>query len=262
MVGVLCFSGEFLSCWRLINARSMVDKKKSFWGFLLFTFSIFAITMTTKTNNETAVQTAKSLLQVKAVKLNNEHPFTWASGRKSPIYCDNRITLSYPEIRTFIRQRYVDIINEYFGDVDVIAGVATGGIAQGALVAQELGKPFVYVRSEAKSHGMTNQIEGEIREGQTVVVIEDLVSTGKSSLIAVHALREKKCVVKGMVAIFTYGLDVAANNFKEADVELHTLTNYDELINVAKDENYVHDDDLKSLIEWRKNPEKWSDDRM
>ena len=141
------------------------------------------------TNKDMAAKTADFLLTVKAVKLNNEHPFTWASGRKSPIYCDNRVTLSYPEIRTFIRQRFVDIIRETWGDVDVIAGVATGGIAQGALVAQELGKPFVYVRSESKSHGLTNQIEGEIHEGQSVVVIEDLVSTGKSSLIAVKALR-------------------------------------------------------------------------
>lgn len=215
-----------------------------------------------KNLNETAARTAAFLLQVKAVKLNNENPFTWASGRKSPIYCDNRITLSYPEIRTFIRQRYVDIINECFGDADVIAGVATGGIAQGALVAQELGKPFVYVRSEAKSHGLTNQIEGEIHEGQSVVVIEDLVSTGKSSLIAVNALREKGCIVKGMVAIFTYSLAVADKNFADADVELHTITNYDTLVQVAKDEDYVSESDMHSLAEWRKNPEKWSDDRM
>ncbi len=209
--------------------------------------------------NETAEQISSFLLQVKAVKLNNEHPFTWASGRKSPIYCDNRVTLSYPEIRTFIRQRFVDIINEYFGDVDVVAGVATGGIAQGALVAQELGKPFVYVRSEEKKHGLTNQIEGEIHSGQTVVVVEDLVSTGKSSLIAVHALREKGCIVKGMVAIFTYGLEVAAKNFAEANVELHTLTNYDTLVRVACEQDYVRDHDLESLKTWRENPELWSE---
>ena len=212
--------------------------------------------------NETAQQTAKFLLQVKAVKLNPEHPFTWASGRKSPIYCDNRITLSYPEIRTFIRQQFVNIINEQFGLVDVVAGVATGGIAQGALVAQDMGKPFVYVRSEAKSHGLTNQIEGEIHSGQSVVVVEDLVSTGKSSLIAVDALRAKGCSVKGMVAIFTYALEVAAKNFKEADVTLHTLTDYNKLIEVAKNEAYVSEKDMASLSEWRENPEKWSDDRM
>ncbi len=215
-----------------------------------------------KNTNETASQMANFLLQIKAIKLNNEHPFTWASGRKSPIYCDNRITLSYPEIRTFIRQRFVDVVNENWGNVDVIAGVATGGIAQGALVAQELGKPFVYVRSEAKSHGLTNQIEGEIHEGQSVVVIEDLVSTGKSSLIAVHALREKGCIVKGMAAIFTYGLDVAAKNFAEADVELRTLTNYDTLIEVASKEEYIRPSDQESLSAWRKNPEAWSDARM
>ena len=212
--------------------------------------------------NETAEQTSTFLLKVKAVKLNNEHPFTWASGRKSPIYCDNRVTLSYPEIRTYIRQRFVDVINEYFGDVDVIAGVATGGIAQGALVAQELGKPFVYVRSEEKKHGLTNQIEGEIHSGQTVVVVEDLVSTGKSSLIAVHALREKGCIVKGMVAIFTYGLQVASKNFEEANVELHTLTNYDTLVKVACEQEYVMEQDLESLKVWRENPELWSDQHM
>ena len=211
---------------------------------------------------ETAEQTALFLLKVKAVKLNEEKPFTWASGRKSPIYCDNRVTLSYPDVRTFIRQRFVDVINECFGEVDVIAGVATGGIAQGALVAQELGKPFVYVRSEEKKHGLTNQIEGEIHEGQSVVVIEDLVSTGKSSLIAVHALREKGCNVKGMVAIFTYGLEVAAKNFEEANVELHTLTNYDTLIKVAHTEEYVRQDQLESLAQWRLNPEQWSEDHM
>lgn len=210
--------------------------------------------------NETAEQTSTFLLQVKAVKLNNDNPFTWASGRKSPIYCDNRVTLSYPEIRTFIRQRFVDVINENFGDVDVIAGVATGGIAQGALVAQELGKPFVYVRSEEKKHGLTNQIEGEIHSGQTVVVVEDLVSTGKSSLIAVHALREKGCIVKGMVAIFTYGLEVAAKNFADANVDLHTLTNYDTLVKVACDQEYIMEKDLESLKTWRQNPEQWSKD--
>ena len=211
-------------------------------------------------NSDMAARTANFLLTVKAVKLDNEHPFTWASGRKSPIYCDNRVTLSYPEIRTFIRQRFVDAVRETWGDVDVIAGVATGGIAQGALVAQELGKPFVYVRSEQKSHGLTNQIEGEVHSGQSVVVIEDLVSTGKSSLIAVRALREKGCRVKGMAAIFTYGLQVAADNFAKEDVELVTLTNYDTLIGVAKEQDYIRPEDLESLAAWRQNPEQWSKD--
>lgn len=179
-----------------------------------------------------------------------------------PIYCDNRITLSHPEIRTYIRQRFVDTVLEQFGDVDVIAGVATGGIAQGALVAQELGKPFVYVRSEEKKHGMTNQIEGEIKSGQSVVVIEDLVSTGKSSLIAVNALREKGCNVKGMVAIFSYNLEVAKKNFEQADVVLETLTNYDKLIEVAREEEYIKQSAMQSLEKWRENPEKWSEERM
>ena len=214
------------------------------------------------TNMNMAAQTAEFLLTVKAVKLNNEHPFTWASGRKSPIYCDNRVTLSYPEIRTFIRQRFTEIIAEMWGDVDVIAGVATGGIAQGALVAQELGKPFVYVRSEQKSHGLTNRIEGEIHEGQSVVVIEDLVSTGKSSLIAVKALRERGCQVKGMAAIFTYGLQVAADNFDAEKVELVTLTDYDTLIGVARERDYIDHEAQESLAKWRENPERWSDEHM
>lgn len=213
-------------------------------------------------NTDMAAQTAGFLLKVKAVKLNNEQPFTWASGRKSPIYCDNRVTLSYPEIRTFIRQRFSEIVTDQWGDVDVIAGVATGGIAQGALVAQELGKPFVYVRSEQKSHGLTNQIEGEIHSGQSVVVIEDLVSTGKSSLIAVKALREKGCVVKGMAAIFTYGLQVAADNFAAENVDLFTLTDYDTLVQVAQQHEYVRPEDFESLAAWRLNPERWSEEHM
>ncbi len=213
-------------------------------------------------NTDMAAQTAEFLLKVKAVKLNNEQPFTWASGRKSPIYCDNRVTLSYPEIRTFIRQRFSEIVTDQWGDVDVIAGVATGGIAQGALVAQELGKPFVYVRSEQKSHGLTNQIEGEIHSGQSVVVIEDLVSTGKSSLIAVKALREKGCVVKGMAAIFTYGLQVAADNFAAENVDLFTLTDYDTLVQVAQQHEYVRPEDFESLAAWRLNPERWSEEHM
>ena len=213
-------------------------------------------------NTDMAAQTAEFVLRVKAVKLNYEQPFTWASGRKSPIYCDNRVTLSYPEIRTFIRQRFSEIVTDQWGDVDVIAGVATGGIAQGALVAQELGKPFVYVRSEQKSHGLTNQIEGEIHSGQSVVVIEDLVSTGKSSLIAVKALREKGCVVKGMAAIFTYGLQVAADNFAAENVDLFTLTDYDTLVQVAQQHEYVRPEDFESLAAWRLNPERWSEEHM
>ncbi len=215
-----------------------------------------------KMNQEVALQTAEFLLQIKAIKLNNKQPFTWASGRKSPIYCDNRVTLSYPKIRTFIRQQFVTLIREEFGMVDVVAGVATGGIAQGALVAQELGLPFVYVRSEEKKHGMHNQIEGVVESGQSVIVVEDLISTGKSSLNVVKSLQEAGCIVKGMVAIFTYGLDVAENSFKDAHVPLLTLTNYDTLITKAVDANYITKEDTESLRQWRLDPAKWSEEHM
>ena len=211
---------------------------------------------------ETSMALASFLLQIKAIKLNPANPFTWASGLKSPIYCDNRVTLSYPQVRTFIREGFVKMCLDKFGKPDVIAGVATGGIPQGALVAQELGLPFVYVRSEKKSHGMNNQIEGIINSGQSVVIIEDLVSTGKSSLNAVEALREKGAVIKGMLAIFTYGMDIAAQNFKNNKCELFTLTNYDALIKKAAEENYIRENDLASLMEWKKDPQAWSDARM
>ncbi|OQX76087.1 MAG: orotate phosphoribosyltransferase [Bacteroidetes bacterium 4484_249] len=197
------------------------------------------------------------LLQIKAVKLSVKEPFTWASGMKSPIYCDNRKTLSFPKIRTFIRQEFVKIINEEYGDVDLIAGVATGAIAHGVLVAEELGVPFVYVRSSEKSHGLENKIEGQYESGQSVIVIEDLISTGKSSLNAVEALRSVGCNVKGMVAIFNYKLDKAKVNFEKAKCRLHTLSDYDELIKQAVDNNYISDSELKSLREWREDPEKW-----
>ena len=211
---------------------------------------------------ETSMALASFLLQIKAIKLNPANPFTWASGLKSPIYCDNRVTLSYPQVRTFIREGFKNMCLDKFGTPDVIAGVATGGIPQGALVAQELGLPFVYVRSEKKSHGMNNQVEGIINSGQSVVIIEDLVSTGKSSLNAVEALREKGAVIKGMLAIFTYGMDIAAQNFKNNKCELFTLTNYAALIKKAAEENYIRENDLASLIEWKKDPQAWSDARM
>ena len=211
---------------------------------------------------ETSMALASFLLQIKAIKLNPANPFTWASGLKSPIYCDNRVTLSYPQGRTFFREGFVKMCLDKFGKPDVIAGVATGGIPQGALVAQELGLPFVYVRSEKKSHGMNNQIEGIINSGQSVVIIEDLVSTGKSSLNAVEALREKGAVIKGMLAIFTYGMDVAAENFKNNKCELFTLTNYNALVQKAAEENYIREEDLASLLEWKSNPQAWSDARM
>lgn len=215
-----------------------------------------------KINNDTANQAARFLLQIKAIKLNNENPFTWASGRKSPIYCDNRVTLSYPEIRTYLRQQFVSIINERFAEADVIAGVATGGIALGVLVAQDLGKPFIYVRPEEKKHGLTNKIEGVVKEGQSVLVIEDLISTGKSSLLAVDALREAGCIVKGMAAIFTYGLDIAEKAFEDKEVPLYTITDYDTLIETAKEETYIKEEEIASLSKWRMNPEKWSEERM
>ena len=208
---------------------------------------------------DSALILAQHLLQIKAVKLSPKEPFTWASGLKSPIYCDNRVTLSYPTVRTYIRQQFVELIMKQFGKPDVIAGVATGGIAQGALVAQELGLPFVYVRSEKKSHGMNNQIEGVINPGQSVIVIEDLVSTGKSSLLAVDALREAGAEVKGMVAIFTYQMQIAADNFAAKNCTLHTLSDYETLIYKAVEEGYVTDGDLNSLNEWRLAQQAWSD---
>jgi orotate phosphoribosyltransferase len=208
-------------------------------------------------NDESALKVAEFLLQIKAIKLQPNKPFTWASGWKSPIYCDNRVTLSYPKVRTYIRQQFVNAINEKYAKPDVIAGVATGGIAQGALVAQELGLPFVYIRSEAKKHGMTNMIEGVVEKGQSVVVIEDLISTGGSSLKAVEALREAGCEVKGMAAIFTYGFKTADDNFKAAKCKLLTLSNYETLIKQALQSKYITEKDLKSLQEWRLNPAEW-----
>lgn len=208
-------------------------------------------------NESLAQDTAEFLLQIKAIKLDASNPFTWSSGIKSPIYCDNRKILSYPKIRTFVRQEFVKLINEEYGDIDLIAGVATGAIAIGALVAQDLGLPFVYVRSSKKEHGLTNLIEGVAESGQSVVVIEDLVSTGGSSLSAVKALREAGCNVKGMAAIFTYGLEKALENFKKENCPLVTLTNYDQLIKYAHDKTYVKESDLQSLIQWRENPEAW-----
>ena len=208
-------------------------------------------------NNNSALQITDFLLQIKAIKLQPNQPFTWASGIKAPIYCDNRKILSYPKIRTYIRQEITKILSDNFGKPDVIAGVATGGIALGVLVAQELGVPFVYVRPASKSHGLENKIEGVIEEGQSVLVIEDLVSTGASSLNAVETIRNAGCTVKGMVAIFTYDLEEAKENFKVAKCQLVTLTNYDVLIQKAADISYISIEDIKSLKEWRKDPKSW-----
>jgi orotate phosphoribosyltransferase len=200
---------------------------------------------------------AESLLKIKAVKLSPEHPFTWASGWKSPIYCDNRQTLSFPEVRTLIKNEFTRNIRENFQDIDVIAGVATGGIAHGALVAEEMNLPFVYVRSSSKGHGLQNKVEGKLEPGQKVMVIEDLVSTGKSSLDAVEALRSMGGEVQGMGAIFTYGFDLAQANFEEAQCKLFTLSNYEVLVEKAMEMKYINEKDLASLQEWRKSPQNW-----
>lgn len=209
-------------------------------------------------NEDKAIKVAEFLLQVKAIKLSPNKPFTWASGIKSPIYCDNRVTLSYPNIRTFMRQAYAESILDHFGKPDVIAGVATGGIAQGALVAQELGIPFIYVRSSVKEHGMGNQIEGYFEKGQKVVVIEDLISTGGSSLKAIAALRDAELDVRGLVAIFTYGFNIAHENFANAECPYVTLSDYNSMIAEALDSNLISQDDMDSLKRWRDNPSTWN----
>jgi len=200
---------------------------------------------------------AQQLLQIKAIKLQPTNHFTWASGWFSPIYCDNRKTLSYPEVRTYIRDSFAEVIKEQFKDVEVIAGVATGAIAHGVLVAEILNIPFVYVRSSPKGHGMENLIEGDLQKGQKVVVIEDLISTGGSSLKAVDALREQGAEVLGMAAIFSYGFEVASDQFKEKNVKLETLSNYNALLKVAVDTGYVTQDDVNTLEQWRVDPANW-----
>ncbi|MBA4154801.1 orotate phosphoribosyltransferase [Flavobacterium sp.] len=208
-------------------------------------------------NKDTAKKTAELLLQINAIKLNPKNPFTWASGWKSPIYCDNRITLSFPPIRNYLREEFSKHIEKQFGKPDVIAGVATGAIGIGMLVAEYLGLPFVYVRPEPKKHGRQNQIEGFLQKGQNVVVVEDLISTGNSSLLAVEALKEAGANVKGMVAIFTYGFDVSVENFKKANVELYTLSNYDNLLELAVAKNYITEEEQHTLQEWRVSPSTW-----
>ena len=198
---------------------------------------------------------AKGLLDIEAVRLSPEKPFLWASGLHSPIYCDNRKALSYPDFRKTICEAMIEVINAEFKDVDVIAGVATGAIAYGAIVAEMTGKPFVYIRSKAKDHGMGNQVEGVLRGGERVVVIEDLISTGQSSLAAVDGVH-----IAGMVAIFSYNFDRSRRAFENADVELHTLSNYDTLVDVALDTGYIKEGDVKMLKEWRYDPDKWSKD--
>lgn len=200
---------------------------------------------------------AKQLLDIKAVKLSPEKPFTWASGWKSPIYCDNRKVLSYPAARKVVYEAFVEIIKNRFKDVDVIAGVATGAIAYGMMVAEVLGKPFVYVRPKPKDHGTGAQVEGDLPENSRVVVVEDLISTGGSSLAAVDALQKAGAIVLGMVAIFSYNFIRSREAFEDANVELHTLSHYEALLEKAVEENYIKSEDLNVLKEWRINPEIW-----
>ena len=208
-------------------------------------------------NKDTASKTAELLLQINAIKLNPGNPFTWASGWKSPIYCDNRITLSFPPIRNYLKEEFAKNIEKQFGKPDVIAGVATGAIGIGLLVAEALALPFVYVRPEPKKHGRLNQIEGFLQKGQNVVVIEDLISTGNSSLMAVEALKAAGANVKGMAAIFSYGFDVASENFKKAEVDLFTLSNYENLLTLAVAKKYITEEEEKTLQEWRTSPSTW-----
>ncbi len=200
---------------------------------------------------------AEKLLKIKAIKLQPANPFTWASGWKSPFYCDNRKTLSYPSLRNFVKIEICRLILERFGQVDAIAGVATGAIPQGALVAEELNLPFVYVRSTPKDHGLENLIEGELRPGMKVVVVEDLIWTGGSSLKAVEAIRRDGCEVIGMIAAFTYGFNVAVKAFKDANVELVTLTNYEAVLEVALRTGYIDEEDIPTLESWRNDPAHW-----
>ncbi len=208
-------------------------------------------------NADVAEQVAKLLLDIKAVKLQPENPFLWTSGWKSPIYCDNRITLSYPKERTYLRQQLANLIMERFGEIDIVAGIATASIAQGALVAEDLGKPFIYVRPEAKAHGTKNQIEGVIAQGASVVVIEDLISTGKSSIAAAQALIAAGMRVKGVVSIFSYEFEAAVEAFKAAQLPVYALSGYQTLINYAQKERYITENQFEVLGEWRKAPELW-----
>ncbi len=202
-------------------------------------------------------QFAAKLLEVKAIKLQPQDPFTWASGWKSPFYCDNRKTLSFPALRSYVKTELTRLIMEEFPEAEAVAGVATGAIAQGALVAEELSLPFAYVRSKPKDHGLENLIEGELRQGSKVVVVEDLISTGGSSLKAVEALRKAGMEVVGMVASYTYGFPVAEQAFSEAGVRLITLTNYEAVLEVAKQIGYITEDQIPTLNEWRRDPANW-----
>ena len=202
-------------------------------------------------------QFASKLLQIKAIKLQPNNPFTWASGWKSPFYCDNRKTLSYPDLRSYVKLELTHAILEHFPQAEAVAGVATGAIAQGALVADALSLPFVYVRSKPKDHGLENLIEGELKPGTKVVVVEDLISTGGSSLKAVEAVRKYGCEVVGMVASYTYGFGVAQEAFEQAGVQLVTLTDYEHVVAQALETGYIAEADVELLNDWRKDPANW-----
>lgn len=209
-------------------------------------------------SEQTAAETAKHLLQINAIKLKPENPFTWASGWKSPIYCDNRLALSYPKVRDFLAENLTQQVEKLYGTDVTIAGVATGAIGIGMLVAEKLNLPFIYVRPEPKKHGRQNQIEGYAPEGKPIVVIEDLISTGKSSLNAVAAIKEQEFEVLGMLAIFSYGLSLAEENFAQRNISLHTLSNYDHLLRFANEEKAISNEQLVTLSQWRKNPANWT----
>jgi len=208
-------------------------------------------------DQSTASQIAKKLLEIKAIKLSPKDPFTWASGWKSPIYCDNRLSLSFPEVRKFIQEKLTSVVRTHFLNIEAVAGVATAGIPQGVLIADKLDIPFIYVRSKAKGHGMENMIEGKITPGQKVVVVEDLVSTGGSSLKAVKDLRAAGFEVLGMVAIFTYGFEISDINFRKENVKLYCLSDYSSLLPQALEQGYVSEEDMNTLAEWRKGPDVW-----
>jgi len=213
--------------------------------------------LSTTSPQQISEKVAAYLLEIKAIKLSANDPFTWASGWKSPIYCDNRMSLSYPEVRTYIKEALCKVIKDKYPDAEAIAGVATAGIPQGALVAESMGLPFVYVRSKPKGHGMENMIEGKVTPGQKVVVIEDLISTGGSSLKASQDLINAEFEVLGMAAIFTYGFPLADENFKKADIDLVTLSDYEAMLPIAVSEGYLTEDQVESLQQWREEPSEW-----
>ena len=209
-------------------------------------------------SEQTAAKTAQLLLQINAIKLNPENPFTWASGWKSPIYCDNRLALSYPAVREFLADNLAQQVKQLYGNDVTIAGVATGAIGIGMLVAQKMNLPFIYVRPEAKKHGRQNQIEGHVPDDKPIVVIEDLISTGKSSLNAVRAIKAQGYEVLGMLALFSYGFAVAEENFAIEKLSLHTLGNYDHLLRFANDQKAISNEQLATLSQWRKDPANWT----